>query len=48
MWRVAHLPSFLRPDSTAPEAGRSGLRAYDEALETALGLSGGDPEPTVA
>jgi hypothetical protein len=48
MWRVAHLPGILRPDSTAPEAGRNGFRAYDEALDTVLGLSGRDPEPTVA
>ncbi|MFJ3303573.1 hypothetical protein ACIPSA_10660 [Streptomyces sp. NPDC086549] len=36
MWRVAHLPPVLRPDSDAPETGRAGFRAYDEALEELL------------
>ena len=37
MWRVAHLPGILRPESDAPEAGKAGFRAYDEALERLLG-----------
>lgn len=36
MWRVAHLPGILRPDSPAPEWGRAGYRAYDRALEELL------------
>jgi hypothetical protein len=33
MWRVAHLPGRLRPESDAPESGKAGFRAYDELLE---------------
>ncbi|MFI8894802.1 hypothetical protein [Streptomyces paradoxus] len=33
MWRVAHLPGILRPDSDAPEWGKAGHRAYDVDLE---------------
>lgn len=33
MWRVAHLPGVLRPESDAPESGKAGFRAYDEMLE---------------
>ncbi|NGO10357.1 hypothetical protein G5C60_22905 [Streptomyces sp. HC44] len=36
MWRVAHLPGILRPESDAPETGKAGFRAYDEALEELL------------
>ncbi|WP_327317253.1 hypothetical protein [Streptomyces sp. NBC_01235] len=36
MWRVARLPGILRPGSDAPEWGKAGLRAYDEALEERL------------
>ncbi len=36
MWRVAHLPGILRPDSEAPESGRAAFRAYDYELERAL------------
>jgi hypothetical protein len=41
MWRVAHLPGVLRPESAAPEAGKSGFRAYDQALEEVFGPSAG-------
>ncbi|RPE41493.1 hypothetical protein EDD90_4579 [Streptomyces sp. Ag109_O5-1] len=36
MWRVAHLPSMLRPDSPTPDRIRAGFRSYDEALEDLL------------
>ncbi|MGW3914315.1 hypothetical protein ACWEBX_22735 [Streptomyces sp. NPDC005070] len=36
MWRVAHLPDTLRPDSGAPESGKAGYRAYDAELERLL------------
>ncbi|MDX3454233.1 hypothetical protein PV396_20170 [Streptomyces sp. ME02-8801-2C] len=36
MWRVAHLPGILRPESDAPESGKAGFRAYDEMLEDVL------------
>ncbi|WP_189311170.1 hypothetical protein [Streptomyces brasiliensis] len=36
MWRVAHLPGILRPDSDAPEVGKAEFRAYDQALEELL------------
>ncbi|MFD9465014.1 hypothetical protein [Streptomyces sp. NPDC060027] len=36
MWRVAHLPGILRPGSDAPESGKAGFRAYDQALERLL------------
>ncbi|ELP64232.1 hypothetical protein [Streptomyces turgidiscabies] len=36
MWRVAHLPGILRPESDAPESGKAGYRAYDQLLETLL------------
>ncbi|MFJ3665620.1 hypothetical protein ACIPSE_04095 [Streptomyces sp. NPDC090106] len=36
IWRVSHLPALLRPESSAPESGKAGFRAYDEALERAL------------
>jgi hypothetical protein len=35
-WRVAFLPGILRPDSSAPERGRAGFRAYARALEELL------------
>jgi hypothetical protein len=35
-WRVAFLPGILRPDSSAPEYGRAGFRAYAHALEELL------------
>ncbi|NGO10359.1 hypothetical protein G5C60_22915 [Streptomyces sp. HC44] len=35
-WRVAHLPGILRPESSAPESGRAGFRAYARALEELL------------
>ncbi|MFF3408326.1 hypothetical protein ACFYW8_19370 [Streptomyces sp. NPDC002742] len=35
-WRVAFLPGVLRPDSSAPEYGRAGFRAYAHALEELL------------
>jgi hypothetical protein len=37
MWRVAHLPRILHPRSDAPEYGKAGFRAYDQALEGVLG-----------
>ncbi|MFS8202680.1 hypothetical protein ACLVWQ_28845 [Streptomyces sp. CWNU-52B] len=36
MWRVAHLPGILRPESDAPESGKAAFRAYDGALEHLL------------
>jgi hypothetical protein len=36
MWRVAHLPDILRPNSTASESGRAAFRAYDRELEKVL------------
>lgn len=42
MWRVAHLPSALRPDSSTAEHIKAGLRSYDGTLEELLG--GGPPE----
>ncbi|WP_330290461.1 hypothetical protein [Streptomyces sp. NBC_00576] len=33
MWRVAHLPGILRPESNAPESGKTAFRKYDQALE---------------
>ncbi|MFG2347217.1 hypothetical protein [Streptomyces phaeochromogenes] len=36
MWRVAHLPDLLRPDSPAPQWGRAAFRAYDLELERVL------------
>ncbi|MFB6768866.1 hypothetical protein [Streptomyces sp. Tu 4128] len=39
MWRVAHLPGILRPESDAPDEGKAGYRAYDEALDQLLGVS---------
>ncbi|WP_052849598.1 hypothetical protein [Streptomyces avicenniae] len=39
MWRVAHLPGVLRPDSPAPEEARVWTRAYAHALEDVLGRS---------
>jgi len=39
MWRVAHLPGILRTESDAPETGKAGFRAYDEALEELLAAS---------
>lgn len=36
MWRVAHLPAILRPDSDAPQSGRAAFRAYDFELEKVL------------
>ncbi|MGW0596196.1 hypothetical protein ACWD11_03525 [Streptomyces sp. NPDC002776] len=36
MWRVAHLPAILRPESDAPESGKAGFRAYDQLLEELL------------
>lgn len=35
-WRVAFLPGILRPDSTAPDYGNAGFRAYAHALEELL------------
>ncbi|WP_406332139.1 hypothetical protein [Streptomyces sp. NBC_00203] len=35
-WRVTFLPGILRPDSTAPEGGKAGFRAYAHALEGLL------------
>ncbi|MER5470452.1 hypothetical protein [Streptomyces sp. NPDC002685] len=35
-WRVAFLPGILRPDSSAPDYGRAGFRAYAHALEDLL------------
>lgn len=40
MWRVAHLPGILRPESDAPGSGRAGFQAYDEMLEELLGNIG--------
>ncbi|MCM1970721.1 MULTISPECIES: hypothetical protein [Streptomyces] len=34
MWRVAHLPGVLRPDSPTPPQGKEMLRAYAHALES--------------
>ncbi|MEU2422785.1 hypothetical protein ABZ619_17480 [Streptomyces sp. NPDC007851] len=42
MWRVARLPSTLRPDSPTPDPVRAGFRSYDGTLEELLG--GGPPE----
>jgi hypothetical protein len=42
MWRVARLPSTLRPDSPTPDHIKAGLRSYDGRLEELLG--GGPPE----
>lgn len=42
MWRVARLPSVLRPDSPTPDHVKAGLRSYDGTLEELLG--GGPPE----
>ncbi|MFJ6070018.1 hypothetical protein ACIQFU_04120 [Streptomyces sp. NPDC093065] len=39
MWRVAHLPGILRPESDAPDEGKAGFRAYDEILDQLLGVS---------
>jgi hypothetical protein len=36
IWRVAHLPGILRPDSDAPESGRASFREYDRLLEELL------------
>ncbi|MEQ8142450.1 hypothetical protein [Streptomyces sp. OP7] len=36
MWRTAHLPDILRPDSDAPAAGRSAFRSFAHALEERL------------
>ncbi|MFF8776908.1 hypothetical protein ACF07W_06540 [Streptomyces sp. NPDC015140] len=36
MWRVAHLPGVLRPESDAPEEGKAGFRAYDQVLDQLL------------
>ncbi|MFD0223343.1 hypothetical protein [Streptomyces hirsutus] len=36
VWRVAHLPGILRVGSGAPEQGKAGFRAYDQALEHLL------------
>ncbi|WP_143674388.1 MULTISPECIES: hypothetical protein [Streptomyces] len=36
LWRVAYLPGILRPESDAPESGKAGFRAYDQALEQLL------------
>ncbi|MFD5315737.1 hypothetical protein [Streptomyces sp. NPDC127098] len=33
MWRVAHLPRLLRPDSPATDAAKVALRGYAHALE---------------
>ncbi|SBT88601.1 hypothetical protein GA0115233_1003123 [Streptomyces sp. DI166] len=41
MWRVAHLPGILRPESDAPESGKAGFRDYDGLLETLLEGGGG-------
>ncbi|MCX5558106.1 hypothetical protein [Streptomyces sp. NBC_00038] len=43
-WRVACLPSILRPESSAPESGRAGFRAYARRLEELLD-TGGQEEP---
>ncbi|WP_405925304.1 hypothetical protein [Streptomyces sp. NBC_00035] len=39
-WRVACLPSILRPESSAPESGRAGFRAYARGLEELLDTGG--------
>ncbi|MCL7424175.1 hypothetical protein [Streptomyces sp. YS415] len=36
MWRVAHLPAILSPESDAPESGKVAFRAYDQLLEELL------------
>ncbi|MEV7981134.1 hypothetical protein [Streptomyces sp. NPDC086519] len=37
VWRVAHLPLPLRPDSPTPDHVKAGLRSYDGMLEELLG-----------
>ncbi|MFF5491968.1 hypothetical protein [Streptomyces aquilus] len=36
MWRVARLPSLLRPGSDAPEWGKAGFRRYERGLAELL------------
>ncbi|MET9893910.1 hypothetical protein ABZZ47_27595 [Streptomyces sp. NPDC006465] len=44
-WRVAFLPGILRPDSSAPDYGRAGFRAYAHALEELLEEAGRGAAP---
>ncbi|MFC4470804.1 hypothetical protein ACFPH6_40995 [Streptomyces xiangluensis] len=36
MWRIAFLPGIFSPQSSAPESGRTGFRAYARVLEDLL------------